>query len=182
MEMLCYWNSFVAFHAGEVQATGAISSVVDLQYLLGTMLVLRVVFNLKTKPTSSSHLHTRQPKRRWVFIVAGLVTSSVWHCWLQPCQRQDHLCLGCSEIWAGNQSWEREEEIWLKLIGFKIHSTYWSCEGSSSICAFPELLKTWLSYKALIALQVFRLIVLSCCRVLFIQNHKLTNETRFVNS
>ena len=49
MEMLCDLNSFVAFHAGEVQATGAISSVVDLQNLLGTALVLSVVFNLKTK-------------------------------------------------------------------------------------------------------------------------------------
>ena len=45
----------------EVQA---ISSVVDLQNLLGTgtTLVLKVVFNLKTKPTPSSRLHSRQPK------------------------------------------------------------------------------------------------------------------------
>ena len=143
----------------------------------------------------------------WVFIVAGLAASHVRHCWLQPCQRQDHLRLGCSEARAGNQSWEREEETasdrscprvarqqqfedllnslvcwWLKLIGFKVYSTHWSCEGRSSIRAFPLQLKTWLSYKAYIALQVFGLIVLSCCWVLFIGNHKLSHEIRFVNS
>ena len=90
---------------------------------------------------------------RWVFIVAGLAASRVQHCWLQPCSRQDHLRLGCSEAEAraGNQSWEREEETasdgscprvapaefedllnslvcwWLKLIGFEIYSTHWSC-------------------------------------------------------
>ena len=91
---------------------------------------------------------------RWVFIVAGLAASRVQHCWLQPCSRQDHLRLGCTEAEAraGNQSWEREEETasdgswprvarqqqfedllnssvcwWLKLIGFKIYSTHWSC-------------------------------------------------------
>ena len=65
MEMLCDLNSFVAFHAGEVQATGAISSVVDLQNLLGTALVLSVVFNLKTKltpPSPASRPLSRQPK------------------------------------------------------------------------------------------------------------------------
>ena len=45
-----------------VQATCAISSIVDLQNLLSTTLVLRVVFNLKTKPTPSSRLNSRQPK------------------------------------------------------------------------------------------------------------------------
>ena len=30
--------------------------------IFGTTLVLRVVFNLKTKPTPSSRLHSRQPK------------------------------------------------------------------------------------------------------------------------
>ena len=65
MEMLGDWNSSFAFHAGEVQATCAIStSVVDLRNLLGTTLVLRVVFNLKTKPTPSSRLHSRQQKSR----------------------------------------------------------------------------------------------------------------------
>ena len=144
-----------------------------------------------------------------VFIawVAGLAASSVRHCWLQPCQRQDNLRLECSEALAGHEKWEREEEIasnrscprvarqqqfedllnslvcwWLKLIGFKVYSTHWSCEGSSSIRAFPAQLKTWLSYKAYIALQVFRLIVLSCCWVLFIRNHKFSHEIRFVNS
>ena len=43
---------------------------------------------------------------RWVFIVAGLAASRVRHCWLQPCQRQDHLRLGCSEARAGTQSGE----------------------------------------------------------------------------
>ena len=90
---------------------------------------------------------------RWAFIVAGLTASRVQHCWIQPCSRQDHLRLGCSEAEAraGNQSWEREEETasdgscprvapaefedllnslvcwWLKLIGFEIYSTHWSC-------------------------------------------------------
>ena len=48
--------------AGEVQATCAIGSVVDLQNLPGTTLVLRVVFNLKTKLTAQSRLLSRQPK------------------------------------------------------------------------------------------------------------------------
>ena len=34
---------------------------------------------------------------------------------------------------------------WLKLIGFKVYSTHWSCKGSSSTCAFPAQLKTLLS-------------------------------------
>ena len=118
MEMLYDWNSFVAFHAGEVQATCAISSVVDLQNLLCTTLVLRVVFNLKNKPTLSHHwvaskAENRRAERglwRWVFIVACLASSSVRHCWLQLCPRQDHPRLGYSEERAGNQSWEREEE------------------------------------------------------------------------
>ena len=42
----------------------AISSVVYLRNLLGTTLVLRVVSNLKTKPTPSSRLHSRQQKSR----------------------------------------------------------------------------------------------------------------------
>ena len=188
------------------------TEVVDLRNLLGTTLVLRIVFNLKTKRHHwvASVADSRRAKWglwRLVFIVTGLAASSVWHCWLQPCQRQDHLCLGCSEARAGNQSWEREEEKasdrscprvarqqqfedlpnslvcwWLKLIGFKVYSTHWSCEGSSSIRAFPAQLKTWLSYKAYITLQVFRLIVLSCCWVLFIRNHKFSHEIRFVNS
>ena len=45
MEMLC---SLVAFHAGGP------SFLVNLRNLLGTTLVLRVVFNLKTKLTPSS--------------------------------------------------------------------------------------------------------------------------------
>ena len=70
--------------------------------------------------------------------------------------------LPCSEARVGNQSWEREEEKagdrscprivrqlqfenllnslvcwWLKLIGFKVYSIHWSCEGSSTIRAFP---------------------------------------------
>ena len=60
VEML--WNSFLAFHAGEVQATCAISSVVVLQNLLDTVLVLRVVFNFNTKQTPLSRLYSRQPK------------------------------------------------------------------------------------------------------------------------
>ena len=63
MEMLCVWNSFVTSHAGGVQATStcAISSVFDLQNLLGTMLVLRVVFNLKTKQTPQQT--AKEPKK-----------------------------------------------------------------------------------------------------------------------
>ena len=64
MEMLCDWTSSITFYAGEVQATCTISSVVDLQNLLVTMLVLGVVFNLKTKQTPSSSLHSRQPKSK----------------------------------------------------------------------------------------------------------------------
>ena len=146
---------------------------------------------------------------RWVFIIAGVAASRVQHCWPQPCSRQDHLLLGCSEAEAraGNQSWEREEETasngcwprvarqqqfedllnssvcwWLKLIGFKIYSTHWSCEGSRNTCSLSVQLKSWLNYKAYIASQVFRLIVLSCCWVLFIRNHKISHEIRFVNS
>ena len=146
---------------------------------------------------------------RWVFIVAGLTASRVQHCWLQPCSRQDHLRLGCSEAEAraGNQTWEREEKTasnrscrrvasqqqfedllnslvcwWLKLIGFKIYSTHWSCEGSRNTCSLSVQLKSWLNYKAYIALQVFRLIVLSCCWVLFIRSHKLSHEIRVVKS
>ena len=69
----------------------------------------------------------------------------------------------------------------LKLICFKVYSTHWSCKGSSSTRAFPAQLKTWLSYKAYITLQMFELIVLNCCWVLFIQNHKFSHEIRFVN-
>ena len=96
IQIICDWNSdsFVAFYAGDsqVHATCAISSFVDLQYLLGTTLhvVLKVVFNLKTKQTPPSRFHSRQPKGqmrttvwRWVFIVAGLAASRVQHCWLQ---------------------------------------------------------------------------------------------------
>ena len=126
MEMLCDRNSFVAFHAGEVQATCAISSVVDLRNLLGTMLVLRVVFNLKTKPTVALHhwvastADSQRAKRGlwcWVFIVAGLAASSVRHFWLQCLTqlasydwRVQRRRLASSEALAGNQSWEREEE------------------------------------------------------------------------
>ena len=105
MELLCDWNSFVAFHAGEVQATCAISSVVDLQNLLGTTLVLRVVFNLKTKPTPSSRLHSRRPKGQTRTLMLSLhrcrprrqSCPTLLATSLQPCQRQDHLCLGCSD-------------------------------------------------------------------------------------
>ena len=38
------------------------------------------------------------------------ILSTVLHCLLKPCSRQDHLCLGSSAEWAGNLSWEREEE------------------------------------------------------------------------
>ena len=123
MEMLCKWNSFVAFHAGEVQATCAISSAVDLQNLLGTTLhiVLRVVFNLKVENQADA---TESPPQQTaeepnedsvsVVIVACLAATRVQHCWLQPCSRQDPLRLGCSEAEAragtGNQSWERAEE------------------------------------------------------------------------
>ena len=79
---------------------------------------------------------------RWVFIFAGLAASRVQHCWLQPCSRQDHLRLGCSEAEAraGNQCWEREEEtasdrssprapaaVWrfVKLIGLLMIKTCW---------------------------------------------------------
>ena len=51
----------------------------------------------------------------------------------------------------------------IKLIGFKIYLTNWSCKGSSSTHTLLEQLKSWLTFKAYIALQVFRLIVLSCC-------------------
>ena len=37
--------------------------------------------------------------------------STVLHCWLRPCPRQDHLQLGCSEVWASNRRWHREEDI-----------------------------------------------------------------------
>ena len=177
MEMFCDWNAFVAFHAGEVQATCAISSLVDLQNLLATTIhmVLRVVFNLKTKPTPPSRLHSKQQKSQ---------TSTT----LLKTSLEDHLCLVCSEAeWrAGNQCWERGEETisyrswthvarqqkcedllnslvcwWLKLIVFKICSTHWSCEGSSNPCSFSAQLKSWLNYKAYIPLQVLRLFVLS---------------------
>ena len=177
MEILCDWNSFVAFDAGEVQATCAISSVVDLQNLLGTTLhvVLRVVFNLKTKPTPSSRLHSSKPKSQ-----TRTLTLSLHRCrpcrlscptllTTTPCSRQDHLRLGCSRV-ARQQQYEGLLKSlvgwWLKLIGFKIFSTHWSCEGSSNTRSLSAQLKSWLNYKAYIALQVFRLIVLSCCWVL----------------
>ena len=75
MEMLGNWNSFVAFLAGKVQATCLISRVVDLQNLLCTTLVLRVLFTLKTKLLVASSADSRRAKRllwRWVFIVANI--------------------------------------------------------------------------------------------------------------
>ena len=90
MEMLCDWNSLVAFHAGEVQATCAISSVVDFQNLLCTILVLRVVFNWKPSRHHqvASTADSRSAKRglwRWVFIVTGLAADiagyNVGHDW-----------------------------------------------------------------------------------------------------
>ena len=113
VEMLCYWNSFVAFHASEVQATWAISSVVDLQNLLGTLLVLRFDFNLKTKQKPSSCVATADSRRakrglwRWVFIVSGLAASRVWHSWLQ-CRTQlasdDWLFRGVD--WRVQRRWQ----------------------------------------------------------------------------
>ena len=130
MEMLCNWNSFVALHAGEVQATCAISSIVDLRNLLctGTTLVLKVVFNLKTKLTQASSFHSSQPKSQARTLTLSLhrcqpcrqlCPTMDQHCWLQPCQRQVHLHLGCSEARAGNQSWEREEETGFKQLGIE---------------------------------------------------------------
>ena len=75
--------------AGEVQATCAIGSVVDLQNLPGTTLVLRVVFNF----------------------VAGLAVSCVRNCWPQPCPVQDKIIY----VWDVQRRWlaikaEKEEE------------------------------------------------------------------------
>ena len=118
MEMLCDWNSFVTLHAGGVQATCAISSIVDLQNLLGTMLVLRVVFNLKTNHRVASTADSQRAKRglwRWVFIVAGLAASSVRHC----CYNVRHDWRPTTGVFRGvdwrvqrrgRASWEREEE------------------------------------------------------------------------
>ena len=212
MEMLCDWNSFVAFHAGEVQATCAISSIVDLRNLhpprwsWESFSTWKPSWHHRVTSIADSRRATRG-LWRWVFIFTGLAASRVWHCWLQPCQRQDHLRLGCSEARAGNQSWEREEETasdrscpcvacqqqfedllyslvywWLNLIGFKVYSTHWSCEGSSRIHAFPAQLKTWLSYKAYIALQVFRLIVLSCCEFIYLWIHIWIRKFIHMNS
>ena len=199
MEMLCDWNSFVAFHAGEVQAICTISSVVDFAKsarhhagLESRLQLENQADTIKSPPYYYVSIADSQRAKQglwcWIFIVAGLAASSVPHCWLQPCQRQEHLRLGCSEALAGNQRGEekasdrscprvaRQQQFkdllnslvcwWLKLIGCKVYSTHLSCEGSSSIRAFPAQLKIWLSYKAYIALQVFRLIVLSCCWVL----------------
>ena len=119
MEMLCDWNSLVAFHAGEVQATCAISSVVDFQTLLCTILVLQVVFKLKTKPTPSSRLHSRQQKSQTRTLTLSLYCHRPCrrHCWLQ-CRtrlasddwRVPRRRLACWEAPACNQGWESEEE------------------------------------------------------------------------
>ena len=119
MEMLCNWNSFVTFHAGEVQATCAISSIANLQNLLCIMLhlVLRVFFNLKTKLTPPTCLESRQPKNQMRTLTLSLYHHRPHH---QLCPtllattllKTRSSCFGCSEAeaLAGNQSWEREEE------------------------------------------------------------------------
>ena len=60
MEILCDWHCYVVFHASGVQATCTIKSIVNLQNLLGIMLVLRAVFNTKLLP--QSNLLSIQPK------------------------------------------------------------------------------------------------------------------------
>ena len=110
MEMLCDWNSYVAFHVGKVQATCSISSVVDLQNLLGTTLVLRVVPNKSTPPSS---LLSIQPKSQ-----TSTLTLSLHIHVQQCCQAGYNLAYDkIIYVWdvqrrtlAGNQSWEREEE------------------------------------------------------------------------
>ena len=152
MEMLCDWNSFVAFHAGEVQATCAISSVVDLQNLLGTTLHVvltdnesRLQHETQADTTESPPQQTAEPNEDSDAESSSLpalqpVVSNMG--WLQPCSRQDHLRLGFSEAeaWAGNQSWEREEKT----------ASNRSCRRVASQQQFEDLLNSlvcwWLKF------------------------------------
>ena len=134
MEMLCDWNSYVAFHVGKVQATCSISSVVDLQNLLGTTLVLRVVLNLKTKPTPTSSLLSIQPKSQPSTLTLSLQSSSSPasvppHCqpcptvlpgWLHPCPRQDHLrvWVGCTELLLSAFNTKLQILPWIQVCEF----------------------------------------------------------------
>ena len=90
-------SHFTQVGSKALQATCAIRSVVDLQNLLGTTLVLKVVFNLKTKPlpqirllriqpksqtsTLTMSLHCRRPRRQKCPTLLNLALSKIIYVW-----------------------------------------------------------------------------------------------------
>ena len=98
MEMLCYWNSLSHF----IQERSKLPAQLAASLICKICLAPRSTWSWKSSSTWKPSRHhpvastadSRRAKRglwRWVFIVAGLSTSCVQHCWLQPssCSRQD---------------------------------------------------------------------------------------------
>ena len=119
----------VAFHAGGVRATCAISGVVDLQNLLDTTLVL----NSQTSTLTLS-LHRRLPRRQSCLTL--LATSLEREREIKAEKERKKLLA----IEATLASRARRSLKICKTIG-KIYSTHWSCEGRSSIRVLPAQLK-----------------------------------------
>ena len=103
--------------------------------------------------------------------------STVQHCWLQPCPRQDHLCSWCSEAKSGTagqwklRKWGRNLKPSQYL---KIFQTHWLADDLNlSVSRFVKI----------IGLMVFWRMQQYCATtaVLFIRNDKFFREFRYIN-
>ena len=101
--------------------------------------------------------------------------STVQHCWLQPCPRQDHLCSGCSEAWAGTAGqWKLRKRGRKPSQSLKIFQTHWLADDFNlSVSRFVKIIGPMVFWRT----QQY----CATTAVHFIQNDKFFHEFRYIN-